>query len=269
MLSQANIRMKQPLRLIPALYPILLLFCYLSATSTSAQQSAIVYDNSGSGTNTYYTLNEYGNEVLLSATNSTLTQFQFEYYGDFVATGNEMARIRFYKMDGPPNSDGYSTPGTVLYDSGAFSITAGYVTKTFSGLSIAVPGDITWTVQFSGLVGGNGDEAGLVITSPPSVGFAYDDFWMKTTSGWGLFRWGGNPVANFAAQITGIVTTTTPPPTVGISLATSGVQIQWTGSAVLQVATNPAGPYTDVTGAANQYTFNTGTAPHQFWRLRQ
>jgi hypothetical protein len=245
--------------------PWLLLLLVLRLTPAHAQ---IVYDNSsGGGTNVYYQVQEYGDEIVLGGTSRVVDEFQFEYYGDFVATGVEMARLRLYKNDGPPDSNGDPTPGTVLYDSGPFSILPGYQTKAFSGLNLTVPTDITWTVQFTGLVGGTGDEAGLIIRNPPTVGSSYDDFWMKTPSGWALYRWGGNPVANFAARVTAVAPVT--PVSVAIQRASNNVVLQWSGTYVLQVATSAAGPYTDVNGAVNTYQFDTRTAPVQFWRLRQ
>ena len=104
-------------------------------------------------------------------------------------------------MDGPKTADGDPTPGTVLFDSGVFSISPGYQPPRFSGLSLTVPTDITWSVEFGGLTGITGDRAGLVFRDKPSVGSSYDDFWLKQQNNWKLFSWGGDPIANFAARI--------------------------------------------------------------------
>jgi hypothetical protein len=192
--------------------PFLLLVLFLKIGSANAQ--SILYDNSSNGgTNVYYQLNEYGDEIVLS-TNTTvrvMTEFQFEYYGDFAAGGVETARLRVYKNDGPLTSQGDSTPGTVLYDSGSFSISPGYQTKSFSGLNITLPDDLTWTVQFSGLVGSAGDEAGLILRGPPSPGFSYDDFWMKINGSWGLHSWGSVLQVTDIIDVDGLVARLTSP----------------------------------------------------------
>jgi hypothetical protein len=240
---------------------VLLMGC-LSSLSAVPARAEIVYDNSsGSSTNVYYSLLEYGDEVTLGGVGRVMTEFQFEYYGDFVASGGETARLRLYKNDGPGTDP---SPGTVLFDK-TFAILPGDQTESFTGLSITIPTDLTWTVQFSGLVGGNGDEAGLFFQSPPSVGSSFDDFWLKTASGWKLFSWSGNPVADFAARIT----SGTDAPTVAIRSALNKAVIDWVGASILQVAASAEGPYKDLPDARNHFEFDTRTAPAQFWRLRQ
>src|SRR4051812_24631125 len=107
-----------------ALLPVLALI----VSVLSAHGADIIYDNSDTGgTNVYYTTSaslEFGDEVMLGGTSRTMSQFLFEYYGDFAASGDETARVRLYKADGPLTAEGYLTPGTVLYDSGPFSIAA-------------------------------------------------------------------------------------------------------------------------------------------------
>lgn len=246
------------------------LFFVLLAFAARPAHAQVIYDNSGgSGTNVYYSLLEYGDEIILGGTERTITQFQFEYFGDFVSSSVASARIRIYRMDGPltTGKNPFPTPGTVLYDSGPFSVQPGYQTKVFSGLSVAVPDDLTWTIQFNGLVGGIGDEAGLIFRSPPSVGDYFDDMWLKTGGVWNTFTWGGKPVANFAARITaGGITTG---PSVSIRRDSGNVILEWPGTSVLQVAANPKGPFTDVASAPNKYTFDTHAGPAvQFWRLK-
>jgi hypothetical protein len=171
--------------------------------SVSAQIQ-IVYDNSaGINTNVYYSNFEYGDEIFLAGGSRNVTEFRLEYYGDFVTTGDETGRLRLYKNDGKLDGFGDPTPGTLLYDSGTFPITPGYQTKIFSGFSITVPTDLTWTIQFGGLIGGDGDRAGLIIQGPPTVGSSYDDFWLKSPAGtWLTYRWvelTANDVLDFPA----------------------------------------------------------------------
>lgn len=241
---------------------VLLLLIIALSWQLARANAEIIYDNSGgTGTNVYYSLLEYGDEVRLAGTGRVITEFQFEYYGDFVPTGNETARLRLYMNDGPGT---YPSPKTVLYDSGNFQIFAGYQTKVFDGLSIVVTNSLTWTVQFSGLVGGTGDEAGLVFRNPPSVGKSFYDFWLKTSTGWRLFSWQGNPVANFAARISSGENA----PSVTIHRDSSKVVVEWEGPSILQVADKIDGTFSDLPDVRNKYTFNTQTAPFRFWRLR-
>jgi len=48
----------------------------------------------------------------------------------------------------------------------------------------------------------------------------------------------------------------------------SGLLLTWSGSFVLQSATNPFGPYTDQTGALSPYLQDTSAGGPQFFRLR-
>ena len=107
-------------------------------------------------------------------------------------------------MDGPL-FNGYSTPGTSFYDSGLFSVGSPTPRSTFvftAGSDFAAGGlyvpssDITWSVQFTGL--GTGDDLGVDIYSPPTVGSDFPDWWENTGSGWTLNT--NNLPMNFAAS---------------------------------------------------------------------
>lgn len=236
---------------------------FLKSTVLHAE---VIYDNSDTGgVDAYYSLAEYGDEIILaSGTSRVINEFAFEYFGDFTPKGDETARVRIYKNDGPLTADQAPMPGTVLFDSGDFSISPSYQTKTFGGLNITVPTDMTWTVQFSGLTGTAEDRAGLVLRSKPSVGSSYDDFWVKQNTNWQLFSWGGSPVANFAARITHAAGTT-----LSIRRDTSNqIVVEWTGVSILQVADSAAGPYKDIPSARNSYKISPTAAAMKFWRLR-
>jgi hypothetical protein len=175
-------------------YPALTLM--LSALMVRGE---IVYDNSTGDLTTRFNpgLYEVGDEILLGGTARLVTTFIFQYYGENFS-GNEEARVRFYKNDGPNSPSGPAEPGTLLFDSGLFSIIpTNRATLHFTGLSVLVPDSFTWTVQFSGIAAG--ESAGVDVYSPPTVGFNYDDYWDNTGSGWQL-RTNGVPL-NFAARI--------------------------------------------------------------------
>ena len=112
--------------------------------------------------------------------NRLLDSLTFEYYGDFTADGDEKAVVRVYANDGAGADGVAQEPGTMLYESDPIAIAAGYNSVAVSGLLIEVPDTITWTVQFFGVGGSEGDRAGLVLHDPPSVGSSFDDFWINT-----------------------------------------------------------------------------------------
>jgi hypothetical protein len=60
-----------------------------------------------------------------------------------------------------------------------------------------------------------------------------------------------------------------PTPFLSMSLMASGMIIQWDGPGVLQLATSPAGPFTDMPGNAQSYTNADMAAPAKFFRLRR
>lgn len=163
--------------------------CLLLAIGTTAFLShsvpaAIIYDNSSIFEESFYdSLLEAGDEVNVVGTARLVTAFAFEYFAEFTPTGDETARVRFYGMDGAPGDDGIATPGSVLYDSGAFSITSGYRTVNITDMSALLPGSkFTWSVQFAGIT--EAEEAGLLFYNPPSVGSSDAYFWEKENGTW-------------------------------------------------------------------------------------
>lgn len=240
------------------------LFLVLALKLTIAHAD-IIYDNSGPSdpTGVWYfagQYNEYGDEIVLQpGTGRVLTQFQFEYYGAFNPTGNEMADVQIFKNDGPKTADGIATPGTVLFDSGAFPIYPGYETWTSSALNVSVPDDLTWAVKFSGLTGTN--KVGILFQNPPTAGSSYNDAWLEVNNAWETVVF-SDQVANFAARLT------SDPLRVSIQRSGTTVVVEWTGASILQEADNAAGPYVDQPQYRNRYTFPLGSAPQKFWRLK-
>lgn len=247
--------------------PVLSCLALLGAALGTAR-AEIVYDNSDTGgTNVWYapaTVVEYGDEVILGSGSRIMSEFVFEYYGNFAPAGDENARLRVYVADGPKSATGHSTPGTVLYDSGTFSLSPGWQIKRFSGLNVTVPTTLIWTIEFGGLSGLTGDQAGLVFREKPSVGRSFDDIWQRTNNSWQLFRWNGDPIANFAARILAGVEGTT----VAIRRDTNRIIVEWTGLSVLQVADHVSGPFTDVPNVRNRYEISATAASSKFWRLK-
>jgi hypothetical protein len=205
---------------------------------------------------------QYGDEILLGTniTSHVLTQLQIEYYGDFTPTGDEQAEVRLYKNDGPRTQSNIPTPGTLLYDSGKFNISTNYETWTSTFLDVTLPDDVTWTIQFYGMSGSAGDRAGILFQDPPTVGRSYNDAWLLTSS-WQTVVFQSEK-ANFAARFS------SDPLFVSIKTSGNNVVVEWTGAAILQVADQLDGNWTDLPDYRNKYTFSTQKAPMKFWRLR-
>lgn len=230
-------------------------------------KAGVIYNNTTNDLETRFdclTL-EVGDEIVFEpGTERLLTNFTFEFWGTASPgpsfAGSVNAEVRFYLNDGPP-FNGYPTPGTLLYDSGPFSINSptDRSTATFvagsdfpsPGLFLGLPGapiitNMTWTVQFSGL--GAGDKAGLDIYSPPVVGGNHTDYWENDGGNWTLktnsivMSFGAIMFANPVAQLN----ITPYPPYVIVSWSTnfSGYTLQTTTSLIPPSVwtTNSPGP---------------------------
>src|SRR5262245_41798951 len=178
--------------------PLVSAVCFLTPQFVEAQiskpVSQIIYDNSGGGGNDFFTSEfEFGDEVILDVHPPNrlwiLTDFQFEYFGDFTPEGDEKARIRIYLNDGSP--DQKYPPTTVLFDSEYFPISPGYQVGNLNGLNSTLPDDptwtrLTWTVQFIGMRAVPGDRASVILRPETEVGHNFKDFWLKDQNGWSL-----------------------------------------------------------------------------------
>jgi hypothetical protein len=187
-----------------------------SAVSASAD---IVYDNSTTRVNVggvdqgYSSGNEFGDQIILGGSARDVTQFSFEYFlkvNSGVSTGLETARIRFYKNDGPQvNVTGFA-PGTLLWDSGDFSIpVSDALAYDLAVPNITVPNTFTWTVSFGNVLGT--ETAGLSMYDPPTVGNGFDDYWENNGGTWELRK---NSDPSIATSFGGIVEAVPEPGTV-------------------------------------------------------
>jgi hypothetical protein len=208
----------------------------LSAIAVAAQGQDL-YNNTNTPIPTLgnqYVLNfsngqEIGDQIYLAnyLTDPYLTGFSFIYSStNSIFSGPVMADVRFYLNNGVP-TNGYSTPGTLFYDTGAFGIQApeyyyGPLTNTAiltfdqSDLytnasmnmnpSMQMPSNFTVSVSFSGLAGS--DQVGLNDFEPPTVGTNYGDYWFNTGTGWELLT---NSVPGVAVGFGLVFTATTEP----------------------------------------------------------
>jgi hypothetical protein len=184
-----------------------------------ANAQIILYDNlAPADWSTYYPsgstvpgngslTDEVGDEIVLeSGTPRTISDIAIQYYTQNL-TGTEQMEVKIYLNDGQVNGDGFKSPGTVLYDSGQFTVPQlnGKGLLNLNSLNIAVPADsFTWSVQFSGISGNK--VAGLAINATPSVGSSFSDFWEKPGGTWDLYEFTNpsTPTANFGAQFSAV-----------------------------------------------------------------
>lgn len=205
------------------------------ACSLTAAQAAVVYNNFTTSQNLNYypapfTGGEVGDQVILNTAGiplfggmAKMESFKFNVAAKgYTANPTINAQVRFYANDG-----GFvglaQMPGTKLWESTVFPITiqdsgggpvgpgdTTYYSVEFTSdvMGLLVPGNFTWTVQFSNLGAG---EAGLQLYGPPSVGNGYTDYWLNVSPVpnvpvWTL--WGptnpNDPDYSFGAMITAV-----------------------------------------------------------------
>jgi len=195
----------------------------------AAAQSQTVFDNTPNLVNKtpeFAFGREYGDELALAGTARNVTAFSFAYYGNFTVTGASYT-IRFYANDGTDAFPGAPTalrPGSLLWESGAQSISTGVNSVTLSVPQVVVPDKFTWSVTFNGLDGTPGKQAALMLANPATVGAilpgtatlppvvgSYDDFWKKDEplddQSWRLYSFGfgaSDPKGNFYAKVTAV-----------------------------------------------------------------
>lgn len=173
----------------------------------SSANADVVYDNSSPASDLGVRFSplgeEVGDQIILTST-GYLTNFSFEYFG---AGEGVQANLRFYMMNGQPNSQGYATPGaTPLWESGWFNIGPtpdGRATMNFlAGLDFAPQGlflpvtEITWSIQFQGA---SANAFGLDVYDPIVIGDGYPDYWENDSAlGW-VLKTNSVPM-NFAAR---------------------------------------------------------------------
>ncbi len=181
----------------------------VACAASSTGYAEVVYDNSNPKSFSgyyYYTSSEFGDQVDLAGTSRTISDVKINYYLNSSASGNETAQIRLYSNDGTGGA-----PSTLLYDSGAFTITynastSGYSVIDINDLAVNVGNSLTWTILFGGIDPSEGEAGGVLFYNPPTVGSSYDDMWVKNGSNWELntFPETGGKIANFGAQITAV-----------------------------------------------------------------
>jgi hypothetical protein len=191
-----------------------LLTCSLLTAAALPLSADLLYNNSSNDLKLRFNpgTTEIGDEITLAAP-GFLTNFSFEYYGlhdnDIVApfAGNIQGRVTFYNMDGAP-FNGYASPGTAFWTSDLFSVPEPTQRNTFwfnteLPANMLLPENFTWSVQFSGL--GAGDEVGVDLYDPITVGSSLPDYWRKQGTTWSLAQTTPDQPINFASRFEGTI----------------------------------------------------------------
>jgi hypothetical protein len=187
---------------------------------TTAQPDSVLYWNFETDLGARFDpgSSEIGDEIVLAGAPPgnayVITNFSLNYWASNLSAGAQM-QVRFYNNDGPAYGATASTPGTLLFDSGRFTIAAlpGTYTErsmlvfdTDFGSGLRVPRSFTWTVQFFNLgVGASAGVGGVDLFSPPSIGLNYPDYWLRTgPHDWEL-RILNDVNVDFAAAVSGMI----------------------------------------------------------------
>jgi hypothetical protein len=203
-------------------------FC-AAVFAQTPETPVVVYEDS-TGYNGQFNLSadEYGDEVVLLGSSHYVTQFQFEYVGNFISTGDEKARIRFYENTGPPwngASPDYATPAATPIWETVVPLNSGFNTATVTVPYVYVPLRFTWTVKFFGLGMTATENAGLLYYGKPIIGTSFNDFWDLEPQGWTVVRVAGI-TNNFAAKIMA-VSAVPPPPSINVALSGGNLVVSW------------------------------------------
>lgn len=178
-----------------------------------APAQSIVYDNTTTSLNENFPLlpewevnsAEAGDEIWLGGTDREVTELKliFNYRGTIPGTFN--ALIRFREFD-----ESFQGPGAAFYESPLTQVqtTTGLHELTFAIPNVIVPDHFIWTIQAFDRQGSEG-ELGMAYFNPPTVGSSEDWLWQRGGNEWTAYSWGGEPYANFGAQITAVPEPTT------------------------------------------------------------
>jgi len=180
------------------------------------------FDYAGTTDNGFYASAQAGNEVDLagSAASYLITDVKFQFDFNGIGTPIGSLDLSFYRNDATVQYNGYYTPGTLMFDSGPFSLTgftgpAGSVIEylpadlgsgtgpgVIPGVGDVVPtGQFTVVVTFTGL---NSDETGgWGLYSPVTVGGNYGNAWINNGSGWVLATSSSGPALEMGLEING------------------------------------------------------------------
>ena len=173
------------------------------STSTRTSKAEVIYENLTTPQSAFVSeTREHGDQIDLGGTARRLTQILFYYYANFVPTGDEAVKVRLYN-NLTPYDNFRKSPTTLLYESDWISITPGTATRQIDDLNVLLPLDtVTFTVEFKGLLAT--EQAGLLFYDPPTEGYSFNEFWIRTASGvWRTINYPSSPGlrANLAIRL--------------------------------------------------------------------
>ncbi len=173
-----------------------------------AQQ--VVYDNTTNSLGTNMPLlpewrddsAEAGDDIWLGGTQREIVELKLLFFYRGTEPGTIDLQVRFRNLD-----ELSQIPVDAFYDSDVIPdvpTIAGMNEYTFAIPNIVVPDHFVWTVQAYNRQGSVG-ELGPAYYNPATIGFSDDFFWLSDMgSEWTPYSWGGQPYANFAAQLTAV-----------------------------------------------------------------
>jgi hypothetical protein len=193
-------------------YAGLLAITLLAAATQQTFAASTIFANTNGDLNIRFNPGTYevGDQITnLAGSDRLITGFSFEFWGTNTAnpsvfSSTVYAEVRFYLNDGTP-FNGYSSPGSMFYDSGLVAITPTsrstlvFDASDFGGGVLLTAESFTWTVQFSGM--GATDSVGVDLYNPPNIGSDYPDYWENQGSGWALRTNSLSSTMNFAAAV--------------------------------------------------------------------
>jgi hypothetical protein len=175
-----------------------------AAMALGASASAsVVYDNTTTYLGKEHSITgggEFGDQITLAGSDRSLSSFSLAYH---VTPGTTpTAEVFIRANDGPIVNGNAASPGTVLYQSGSFTLAPdanGFGTVNGTGITgITLQDSVTWSVNF-------GATGGLLVDNPPSIGSSFNDFWVKSGTTWSLDTLdGGATPANFNFKLSAV-----------------------------------------------------------------
>jgi hypothetical protein len=178
-----------------------------------------------------------GNQVVMGSgyTSAVLTDFSFEIYSSLAAFNSPGINMQvFLYANNGALTNGYNMPGTLLYNSGAFSLlqtpyqfTGGQYVGRLSFDLLTTPvylpsTNFTLAVVVTGMF--TGDSVGMELFNPATVGLNYNDYWVQNAAGsWALMTNSAAPTTDFGARFNG--TGVPEPSTLGLSVVGASLLI--------------------------------------------
>lgn len=178
-------------------------------TFADEDKPVLVYDNIFNTDGNYFGMEvEFGDEVILSGTARTFSQFQLEYFGEFTPAGKHKAVIRFYENDGTEVHPNVKAPGTLIFESRSLPLKPGRnaidIKAGLNGVAIdmELPNVFTWTVALEGFDDPE-DDFGIFLSDPVRIGRSFKDFWAydPETDDFGPRLFTDNTAANFSQRV--------------------------------------------------------------------